>query len=279
MYNGNFIAESKLHITAQNRAFRYGDAVFESMRVVAGRAMYVPLHWERLWGGMGILQFEPPSYFNQNYLSTQINSLILMNRITTDARLRITVYRDGEGTYTPQTNDISCLITLENLPTTGYELNNKGLLLGVYQEYLRPITPFSMFKNGNSLYYVLAGLYAQKNGFDECVLINQNHRVAECISSNIFVIKDKKIYTPPCTDGAIVGVMRRIVMDICTQNGLYIGEKSLAIDDLLAADEVFLTNAVAGVRSVMGIKNKRFFMRQTQNIHKLLNDFALTNGA
>lgn len=275
-FNGDFLLEEKAAVPIHNRAFRYGDAVFESMRCINGKIPFLVPHCQRLFAALNTLQFEIPLYFDRIFLESRINNLLSINKLQKkDAKIRLSVYRDGAGNYTPTTNALGFLITCEPLAETGFAFNPKGLFLGAYTDFVRPNTPFSAFKNGNSLYYVLAGIYAQKNQFGECVLLNENQHIVECISSSFFMVKNKEIFTPPLHDGAVAGVMRSAIMEICKKNNLTITEKSLKIADMEQADEVFLTNATLGVRWAMGFEKHRFYKTETSKIQKMLNEAAM----
>ena len=117
----------------------------------------------------------------------------------------------------------------------------------------------------------MAGLYKQQNRLDEAFILNQHGFLCESISSNVFVIYDKQIYTPALSEGCIAGVMRNVVMKVAKTNQIPVIEAQINPEVLNEADEVFITNATSGIRWVMGYGKKRYFNEITKSLSSLLN--------
>lgn len=262
IYNGHLISLYEPALSFNNRAFRYGDSLFETIRWTNGKAMFITDHVKRIKLGMTTLRMNVPAEFTSANIEQLIIELVKKNNISGDARIRLTVFRNEGGFYTPLTNDISFLIECEVMEDKGYTLNQKGLWVDVYAEIKKPINKISAIKTGSSLLYVMAGLTKTSLRLDECLLINDNGNIIEAISSNIFVVKNGVLYTSPIADGCVDGVMRKQVLDIAKQHKILVFEQTLTVHTLTNGDELFLTNAIKGIQWVGQFKNK-FYTNRT----------------
>jgi branched-subunit amino acid aminotransferase/4-amino-4-deoxychorismate lyase len=275
IYNGHLVSLYEPTFTFANRAFRYGDSLFESIRYTNGKVMFLPDHVKRIKLSMTMLRMNVPTEFNTANIEALILHLISENELTTDARIRLTVIRNEGGFYTPETNDISFLIETESVEDTKYTLNQKGLWVDVYAELKKPISKIANLKTGSALLYVMAGLTKQALKLDECFLINDAGNIIESISANVFVVKNGTLFTSPLSDGCIDGVMRKQILTLARLNRMLTFEQTLTVNTLMNGDEVFLTNAIKGVQWVGQFKNKfytnskaQFFIDQLNNLAK-----------
>jgi len=269
--NGVKLRADKAIFKASNRAFRYGDALFETIRCMHQKPAWFNDHYQRLLNGMSLLQMDIKSLPPARVLEEQIASLIQKNKLYGDVRCRLTVFREDGGLYTPESNKINYLIELSPLKTETYELNYKGLLVDVFEDERKPLSQFSQYKNANSLLFVLAGLCKQKLQCNDVLITNTNQLIIEGLASNLFWIKDGTVYTPLRSSGCVAGVMRKQVIRVLKTNNRPLIETSGAtIDTLLNADEVFLTNAIQGIQWIVGLQDKRFYCKLTKEISQLL---------
>ena len=274
IYNGHLISLYEPAISFTNRAFRYGDSLFESIRYSKGKVMFLADHIKRIKLSMTILRMNVPAEFSTTNIEALILHLINQNNISSDARIRLTVFRNDGGYYTPDTNDISFLIETEALETEGYTLNQKGLWVDVYAEIKKPISKIANLKTGSALLYVMAGLTKKSLKLDDCLLINENGHIIESINANIFVIKNGSLYTSPLADGCIEGVMRKQILTLASLNRILTFEQSLTVDKLMNGDEVFLTNAIKGIQWVGQFKNTFYTNRQALFFTEQLNNLV-----
>jgi len=158
---------------------------------------------------------------------------------------------------------------------SGYELNNKGIKVDLYQKIKKPCNALSSIKSCNSLLYVLAGKYKTDNELEECVIINDRHNVCEFTSSNLFIVINGVLYTPAITEGCIQGVMRKVILDLAAKARIYVYETELKPNDLIRADEIFLTNAVQGIQWVGAYKAKRYFNKVSKTLIDALNQHVI----
>jgi len=274
IYNGHLISLYEPAISFSNRAFRYGDSLFESIRYTNGKIMFLSDHVKRIKLSMTTLRMNVPAEFTTGNIEQLIIHLLVQNNIKKEARIRLTVFRNEGGFYTPDTNDISFLIESEALETDGYTLNQKGLWVDIYTEIKKQINKISNIKTGNALLYVMAGITKTSLKLDDCLLVNDNGNIIESISSNIFVVKNGTLYTSPITDGCIDGVMRKQILDIAAQNKILTFEQTLTVHTLTNGDEVFLTNAIKGIQWVGQFKNKFYTNQKSVFFTEKLNELA-----
>ena len=137
--------------------------------------------------------------------------------------------------------------------------------------YISP-TILSTLKTNNKALNVVASIYANENDYDNCLLLNTNKNVVEALNSNVFIVKDKIIKTPPLTDGCLKGVMRKQIIEIIKMLPEYsIEETSISPFELQKADEVFLTNVIQGVQSVTKYRKKSFSNQLAKELIGKLN--------
>jgi len=273
VYNGKILGDKQVPISFNNRAFKYGDAVFETIRTRGQYPLHFQKHYKRLIKAMLSLSMEIASLPKEDELHDDIVKLLKKKAVFSNSRVRIEVFREGEGLYTPVTNKVNYLIETTELATKNYQLNEKGLLVSVYKSMKKSYSPVSFFKNANALHYVLAALNKAKDNVNDCLIINEKDRIIEASSSNLFWIKGNEVFTPAVSTGCVDGVMRSLVLEIIKKHThLKVVENLGAQEsDLLNADEIFLTNAIQGIQWVMGIYETRFFNQQTKKISELLN--------
>jgi branched-chain amino acid aminotransferase len=269
-FNGEILPADSILLTIANRAFKYGDGLFESMRLMKGKLKFPELHAERLQKGMKALKIDGYSQADSWFLKEKVEELARRNKIK-HGRLRLTVYRDAEGLYTPTQNKMAYCLEIQPIDEPRYFLNERGLIMDVYTELLKPLNWLSNIKTCNSLLYVMAGIHKQQNKLDDIFLLNQNRFLCEAGSSNIFVLYQNHLYTPALSEGCVEGIMRQVVMKLAKDNNIPVTEAQINAEILNEADEVFLTNATKGIQWVMGYGVKRYFNRISKTLMDELN--------
>ena len=270
-FDGNILPADQMVFSINNRAFRYGDGLFESMRYMKGELRFPDLHIERIRKGMKLLKFDNYSQIDTWFIREKAEELIRRNKTGQDARLRLTVFRDAGGLYSPTANKMAYVLESQKLEESQYTINAKGLIIDVFDEIPKPVNILSNLKTCNALIYVLAGIFKNQNDLDEVLVLNQNGFLCESMSSNVFVVYDRKLYTPALNEGCIAGVMRQVVMRLAKENGIELVEAQINPEILNEADEVFLTNAGRGIQWVMGYNNKRYFNEVSRFLNEKLN--------
>lgn len=237
-----------------NRSFKFGDGLFETMRWHAGKIFNLDLHTTRLRNGLSVLGIEAPKGFDAAYLEKIIAQEIDQKNKNADSpnwRVRISCFRAGEGLYTPERNEMEYLIEASPLSSEGFYLNENGINLGIYEEVVLNYDVLSPLKTTSALPYVMAARYRQsRTEIDDCLLLNTDGRIAETIAANLFYRVGDQIYTPKITEACVAGTMRQWVLNNAESIGLKATETEIRIDDLAQAEEIFLTNAIQGIRWV-----------------------------
>lgn len=222
---------------------------------------------------MTVLRMNLPAELNTDNIYEFIINLLKHNVHAPHARVRLTVFRNGGGLYTPETNDISFLIESEELPF-GYQLNHKGYWVDIYADIKKSINKLSNIKSGNALMFVMAGIAKQSMKLDDCFLINENGIICESISSNIFVVKNGTLYTAPLTEGCVAGIMRKQIMSLATENKILTFESAITSYTLMNGDEVFLTNSIHGIQWVGQFKDKFYTNKMALYFIDKLNELT-----
>jgi len=273
LFNDEFHPIDVPVLVTSNRGFKFGDGLFESMRMINHKLQFADLHADRLAAGMKALKIDGHVLMDDYFLRQKTADLVKKNRWNGNVRFRLSVYRQGAGVYTPESNKSGYVLEGIPLKATDYEINAKGLIIDVFDEMTKSINKLSNFKTSNALLYVMAGLFKTQNRLDEAIILNQSGFLCESISSNIFIVYDKQIYTPALTEGCISGVMRTTVMQICKMNDIPLIEAQISPEILKEAEEVFMTNATQGIQWIMGYGRKRYFNEFSKFLNEKLNAF------
>lgn len=273
-HNGTIVPQETTILSADSRALRYGDGLFETMLYQNGEIRFLNFHIERLQGSMQKLSLDNPQKYDNYFIKTITEELIRKNNmIGQKIRVRLIVYREGGGLYAPISNRTGFILQVDRI-TASLKDKKIGLIVGLYTEYKKAYSALAEIKSNNSLIYVMAGLYKQKFDFDDVLILNQEGYLCEGLSSNVFVYYDKVLYTPALNQGCINGIMRRVVMDIAHSEGIPVVEAQINAEIMKKADEIFCTNAIQGIQWVMGYKQKRYFNKISRVLQEKLQTWS-----
>ena len=266
IFNQQILRKEEFQISIANRAFLYGDGLFESVKIINGKPFNLDVHLKRLFSAALLLHLE--INVSRNDFQDDIELLIRENKIKKGGNLKILVFREEGGKYFPQNNNASCLIMSENFDKNLFSLNKQGLKLGLFKTQLKPMNKLSNYKTISALQSVMCSLDAKQKGKDDCLMFNTENRIIESANSNIFYVKNNIIFTPQLREGCVDGTMRNCILSLKDLD-YKIVENDVKIGDILEAEEVFLTNAIQGVRWVRYIKEQQF---TEQKVAKLLTN-------
>ena len=143
------------------------------------------------------------------------------------------------------------------------QLNENGLVIDIFPDARKSCDKFSNLKSANYLPYAMAARYAKENKLNECLVLNVHERIADATIANIFLIKGDRLITPSLNEGCVNGVMRRYLIA-----NIKVEEGEIAETDIQDADEVFLTNAISGIRWVKNFREKSYSNLQSRKIYK-----------
>jgi branched-chain amino acid aminotransferase len=266
--NGNIIQESVGGISFKNRAFKYGDGLFETIKILDNKVVFLEDHYFRLMASLRMLRMEIPMYFNMDFFETEILKTVEKNELV-DARVRISIFRNDGGLYKPTSNEISYLIEAEELKI----VDNKTYEIDLFKDYYVYSGLLSTVKTSNKLINVLASIYASENDLQNCILLNENKFVAEVINANIFLVFGNVVKTPSLNQGCIKGIVRKKIIEIVSEsNVLEIEETKISPFDLQKADEIFITNAIVGIQSVTKYRKATFSTTITLELKEKLEN-------
>ncbi|WP_417358457.1 aminotransferase class IV [Flavobacterium sp.] len=271
-YNGNLTENTNISLE-QNRGFLYGDAVFETLKVVDGKILFAEDHYFRLMASMRIVRMEIPMYFTMEYMEEQVKNLASALNIGTSCRARLTFFRKSGGFYLPTTNDSEFIITAETLQEPLYSFTeNSTYEVDLFKDFYVTKQLLSTIKSTNKMVQITGSIFAHENGLDNCLLINDEKNVIEALQGNIFMLKDKKLVTPPITDGCLNGIMRKQVLTIARKTeGLEVSEESISPFELQKADEIFITNVIKGIQPITKYRKKEYGNTLATELIKKLN--------
>lgn len=265
-FNGNVIAQDD-NILTQNRAFLYGDGVFETVKIVNNKILFLEDHYFRLMASMRVVRMEIPMNFTMEYFEEQILKVVQENGFSISARARITVFRNNGGLYLPQTNEVSFLIYTTSLEKASYALNTSHYEVDLYKDFYVSRQLLSSIKTTNKMINITGSIFANENGFENCILLNDAKNVVEALQGNLFMVAGKKLITPPISEGCLNGVMRRQILALAKKiEGIEVVEEIISPFDLQKADELFLTNVITGIQPITKYRKKEF----TSNVAHLL---------
>lgn len=256
--NGELVTLHQLNsLVFSNRAFRFGDALFETIRYSNKNILFLQDHVFRLKLSMPHLKMKIPPDFSNDYFLNKISELIYANQLQNkSARIRITVFRTGAGYYYPSSNEVDYLIEAEELDSPLYALPSNGLVADIYKDILKPINKLSNLKTGNGLIYILAAINKDDLRLDECFILNEKGNICEATSSNVFAVKGNMLMTPPLTEGCVTGIMRKQIQKIAERKKMLVIEKPFSAHTLIDADEVFITNTIKGIQWIRQFQSK-----------------------
>lgn len=276
-FNGSIVPQDS-NIIAKNRAFLYGDAVFETVKIVDSKILFLEDHYFRLMSSMRILRMEIPMNFTMEYLEEQILALAKIKKTEDSSRARITAYRNEGGYYLPQTNTISFLINVASLESKLYLSNPKEYIVDLYTDFYITKQLLSSIKSTNKIINITASIFANENGFDNCLLLNDSKNVIEALQGNIFMLKGNTLITPPVSEGCLNGVMRKQIITLAKNiENIEVVEEVISPFDLQKADELFLTNVIMGIQPITKYRKKDFTTNLANILVQKLNEFITNN--
>ena len=272
-FNGKIISEKELQLSNNNRAFKYGDAIFETVRVFNTKVVFFEDHYFRLMASMRMLRMKIPMEFTLEFLQEEILKTTKNIPKAENYRVRLTVYRKDGGLYNPKSNEIDYLIE-----ATEFSYQEKSSYkVDLYKDFYNYSGLLSTIKTSNRMLNTLSAIFADENDLDNCILLNERKGVVEATNGNVFIIKDNVIKTPALTEGCIKGIIRKKVIEILEKNPDYtIEETTISPFELQKADEVFITNAIIGIQSVTNYRKKEFTSGITNKIKSSLKLLTIT---
>ena len=273
--NGNIQDTSNLAVES-NRGFLFGDAIFETIKVNGTKILFLEEHYLRLMASMRICRMEIPMNFTMEFMEEEILKLIALQTNKVSNRIRFSVFRNAEGFYNPTSNDVQFIITCSELASDTYVFSTTTYEVELYKDFHISKHLLATLKTNNKMINVVASIFAKENGFENCLLINEDKNVVEATNGTIFMKMGNQIITPPTSDGCLNGIMRKQIIAIVNKmDTIEMIEKSISPFDLQKADELFISNVITGIQPITKYRKKEFTSEVAKEITGLLN--ALIN--
>lgn len=258
-FNGN-LQDNNTVITNSNRAYAYGDGLFETIKAVHGKLLFFEDHYFRLMASMRIMRMEIPMSFTLEFLQDEILKTIKANQLdTATCRVKLQVHRVEGGLYEPESNDVEFIVSVKALDQDFYLLNEGNYEVDLFKDFYVSPSLISTLKSNNKALNVVGSIYAKENKLDNCLLINTNKSVVEALNGNVFLVKGNTIKTPPLSDGCLKGIIRKQLIEIINLMEEYtLEEASISPFEIQKADEMFITNVITGIQPVSKYRKKQF---------------------
>lgn len=266
IFNNKFYTNDSPVISPSSRGLRYGDGLFETMKSIKGNIINEDFHFERLFSGLALLKFDVPKTFSKDFIIKKIKELCTKNKHNDVVRVRLMIIRGNGGIFDLENLFPNYIIESWTLGATN-ELNVNGLVINLLPGAKKSCDNFSNLKSNNYLPYIMAGMYAKENKLNDCIVLNSFDRICDTAIANIFIVKGTDIFTPPLSEGCVAGIMRRWMLEKFNLENFKVTEKMLTADDLLEADECFLTNSIYYLRWVKNFRDKIYTNSSAQKIY------------
>ena len=270
-YNGTLVADSNISLH-ENRGFLYGDSIFETLRVLDGKVLFLEDHYFRLMASLRIVRMEIPMGFTMEYMEEQVLLLTDSMPKAPAFRARLSFFRKPGGFYLPVDNNVEFVITATPLETPLYAIAEGNYEVDLFRDFYVTKQLLSTLKSTNKMVHITGSIFADENGLDNCLLLNDEKNVVEALQGNLFMLTGNKLVTPPVSDGCVNGIMRKQVLAIARKiEGLEVEEISISPFDLQKADELFITNVIMGIRPIKKYRKKEYLAIMASEIVKRLN--------
>lgn len=257
-FNGTILPQTDIHLSA-NRGFLYGDGIFETVKILDGKVLFLEDHYFRLMSGMRIVRMEIPMDFTMEYFENQLLDTAKANDCLHSGRARMTVFRNSGGYYLPKTNEISFLVEAIALPNSLYQIAKAEYEVDLFKDFYVTKQLLSAIKSTNRLVNITGSIFADENGLQNCLLLNDEKNVIEALNGNLFMLSGNQLVTPPVSDGCLNGVMRRQLLALAKKDEtITVAEQSISPFDLQKADELFVTNVITGIQPITKYRKKEF---------------------
>jgi len=214
-----------------------------------------------------------PMQFSPEFLEAEILDLIKKNDLDKKpAKIKINISRKPGGLYYPENRDVDYLISSDEIENPFFTIDQNFYEIELFKDHFVNSGLLSTLKTNNKLVNILGSIYAKENGFENCLLLNEKKSVIEFTNANVFLVHGKTIKTPPTTDGCLKGVIREKLMEIIDKSDEFeLKEESISPFELQKADEMFLTNAIMGIKPVSKYRKKEYSSAVSQKLVGKLN--------
>ncbi len=251
--NDKLVESAKARVPVTDSGFLYGAGLFETMRANNGVVFSLKDHLDRLFFSAGALSIPIEETYNRKYITDAIYKLLKANKLS-EARLRLTV-TSGPMAKEGEQQKPTLLITATKLTPYPQEFYKNGVLVVLSPFRQNTAEPIYGHKTTSYFSRMLALKRAHQKRAAEALWFTVDNRLAEGCISNVFLVKDSALYTPFIRTPILAGVARKTVCQIAFRDSINLAEKDLYINDVLGADEIFLTNVIMQILPVCRVEN------------------------
>lgn len=254
-------------LMADNKSYRYGDGIFETMKMTDEDIPLWGLHWSRFQSSLRQLGFDPAKLPHRERLYEQVKELCRENNCAALARIRLSAFRGNGGPF-DQVNEFHYLIESWPLDPAINRFNEQGVTIGIFPTARKSCDALANIKSASYLPYALAARHAIAHNWDDALVLNSQGRIADSSVANIFLVQDGHLSTPPLSEGCVNGVMRKYLLEKLPAAGFPITESPIGIHQLQQADELFLTNAITGLRWIRKFEDREYGHSVSSTIYR-----------
>ncbi len=257
-YNGEILS-SETNLSNSNRGFLYGDGIFETLKIINNKILFLEDHYFRLMASMRIVRMQIPNDFTLEYIEKQILSTAIANNCNNSARVRLTVFRNEGGYYLPERRAVSYLIQVSPLNITEYSFIDSYYEVDLYKDFFISKQLLSTIKTTNKMINIMGSIFANENDLHNCLLLNNEKNVVEALNGNLFMLFGNRLITPSIEEGCLNGVMRKQILALAKQiENIEVIEGVISPFDLQKADELFITNVIVGIQPITKYRKKEY---------------------
>lgn len=280
--DGNYFSKDDAKISVYDHGLLYGDGVFEGIRAYNRKILRLKEHIGRIFCSADAIQLEIP--VSEDELSQIVIDTFKGNNITDGyARLVVTRGKGDLGIDPLKCEKATIFCIVDSIVLYPKEMHEKGIpIITASQRRNNAACLDPQIKSLNYLNNILAKIEANRVGVSEALMLNENGLVAECAGDNIFMVKNKIVYTPPVNVGLLVGITRNLIIELAKKNNITVVEKEFTLPNLYSADECFLTGTAAEVIPVTSIDSRTIGNGLpgpiTKKLLELFREFVQKNG-
>ncbi len=257
--DGKFVSSKKALISALEPGFLYGWGLFETMRSFNGKIVYFDEHLKRIKNSCSGLRLKFP--YSLDRAKDIIKEAVKINGFK-DSYVRLTFFKT--------INAAQILVIVKRYRPFSAKIYKSGFRACISPLRQDEKSPLAQIKTTGRILCQLSYLEAKRKGFDEALILNNKGYVTEGSRTNIFLVKNKRIFTPSLNCGCLPGITRKVIFDLAGESGLNINEGNLSINDLKNADEAFLTNSLMGVMPLVSAEGKKIGGGKSGNLTSFL---------
>lgn len=270
-FNGQLSPREQFRLTLYNRAFRYGDSLFEEIKIVGETILFWESHYFRLMAGMRLLRMQIPIHFDMEFLETEILKTCAYRKSGAQL-IRLTICRKDNKNLRTKDQSIDFYIETTDETEAAFKLFEGSFEIDLYKDFYENTSLLSTIETSSNLIPILSKIFADENNLDECLILNANKNVIGASVGNLFLVKGYSVLTPPTEDGCKKGILRNEIIKWLKKSALYqIEETSISPFELQSADELFLAHITFGIIPISKYRKKEYTRQTADYILENLN--------